>query len=108
MKVCLMTAPSGEEAHRLARLLLESKKVACVNLVPGVTSLYWWEGKIQEDAEVLLIAKTPDEQVESVIEWIRAHHPYQVAEVLALPVAQGNPPYMAWVDEVAGAVPPRS
>ena len=98
-KVCFITVPSPEEGKRLARLLLEEKAAACVNLVPQITSMYWWEGSIQEDSEVLLMVKTHQDRLSRLIELIQQHHPYKVAEVISLPIETGNPPYLAWMSE---------
>ncbi|MBS2034141.1 divalent-cation tolerance protein CutA [bacterium] len=96
-KVCLMTCPSPEVAQTLARQLLERRLVACVNLVPQVTSLYWWEGQIQQDSEVLLVAKTVAERVEELKSILPALHPYEVPELLVLSVEDGLPAYLGWV-----------
>ena len=96
-KVCFITVPSQDEGKRLARLLLEKKAAACVNLIPQVTSMYWWEGAIQEDAELLLMVKTHQDQLDELIELIRDNHPYKVAEVISLPIETGNPPYLEWL-----------
>jgi periplasmic divalent cation tolerance protein len=83
--------------------------VACVNLIPQVTSLYWWEGEIQEDSEVLLIAKTGQERLEQLGEVLPQLHPYSVPELLVLPVEGGLPGYLKWVDEsLTGLLPQQS
>jgi len=92
-----MTCPNPETAQHLARQLLEKRLVACVNLVPQITSMYWWEGKIQEDCEVLLIAKTLAERIEELKRVIPELHPYDVPELLVLPVEDGLPAYLSWV-----------
>ena len=96
-RVCFITAPNAEVAKDLSRRLLEAKACACVNLVAGVTSLYWWEGQIQEDGEILMVVKTNQANVGRIIELIKANHPYQVAEVISLPIEAGNPPYLDWI-----------
>lgn len=102
-RVCLMTCPSPETAQSLAKQLLEKRLVACVNLVPQVTSMYWWEGRIQEDSEVLLIAKTVAERVEELKALLPDLHPYDVPELVVLPVEDGLPAYLNWVKtEVRG------
>ena len=102
-RVCLMTCPNPETAQHLARQLLEKRLVACVNLVPQITSMYWWEGKIQDDCEVLLIAKTLAERIEELKRVIPELHPYDVPELLVLPVEDGLPAYLSWVKtEVQG------
>jgi periplasmic divalent cation tolerance protein len=101
LRVVLITAPDATEASRLAHLLVGERLAACVNVVPGVRSVYRWEGEVQEDAEVLLIAKTPEARLDALVARIDAAHPYDVPEVLALPVAGGSPTYRAWVAQAS-------
>jgi periplasmic divalent cation tolerance protein len=102
-RVCLMTCPNPETAQSLAKQLLEKRLVACVNLVPQVTSMYWWEGQIQQDSEVLLIAKTVAERVAELKALLPELHPYDVPELVVLPVEDGLPAYLNWVKtEVRG------
>lgn len=96
-KVCLMTCPNPETARSLAKQLLEKRLVACVNLVPQITSMYWWEDKIQEDSEVLLIAKTAAERIEQLKAVLPELHPYDVPELVVLSVEDGLPAYLNWV-----------
>jgi periplasmic divalent cation tolerance protein len=95
--VVLVTAPSAEKAAELARTLVEERLAACGNVVPGLRSIYRWEGKVQDDAEALLVLKTTRERFESLRERVLALHPYEVPEVLALPVEAGSAPYLAWL-----------
>lgn len=99
--VCLCTCPSDEVATRLAHALVDAEVAACVNVVPGVRSIYRWEGKVTEDAEVLLVIKTTRAAFPSLESALRAQHPYTVPELVALPLAGGSAPYLAWM---AGAV----
>ncbi|MGC3997381.1 MAG: divalent-cation tolerance protein CutA [Anaeromyxobacter sp.] len=99
--VVLVTAPDRERALGLARALVEERLAACGNVLPGLTSVYRWEGRVQEDAEALLLLKTTLARLPALEERVRALHPYQVPEVLALPVAGGSAAYLAWL---AGAV----
>lgn len=103
--VVLVTAPDAETGAQLARQLVEEGLAACVNLVPGVRSIYRWQGALQEDAEILLIAKTRAAQLDALTARVRALHPYELPEVIALPVAGGSAPYLDWV---LGAAEPRS
>ncbi|MBX3166170.1 MAG: divalent-cation tolerance protein CutA [Candidatus Eremiobacteraeota bacterium] len=96
-RVCLMTCPNPETAQSLAKQLLERRLVACVNLVPQVTSLYWWDGQIQEDSEILLIAKTVADRIEQLKMVLPELHPYDVPELVVLPVEEGLPAYLNWV-----------
>ncbi len=97
MRVVLSTCPV-DQATRLARALLEERLVACVNVVPRVESHYWWEGKISTDAEALLVMKTRPESVEPLVTRLRALHPYEVPEIIALDIVAGNAAYLEWIE----------
>jgi periplasmic divalent cation tolerance protein len=97
--VVLSTAPKKAEADKIARTLLREHLVACVNLVPGVQSRYWWKGKIQSDAEVLLIMKTTKGRFAALKRRLHELHSYTVPEVLALPVAAGGEAYLRWLSD---------
>ncbi|MEB3774088.1 MAG: divalent-cation tolerance protein CutA [Desulfurococcales archaeon] len=100
--VVLITTPRGE-AGRIAKHLVEKRLAACVNIVEGITSYYWWEGKVNEDREDLLIVKTLRDVVEDLIREVKKIHPYTVPEVIALPIVEGNKDYLEWVRrEVTG------
>jgi periplasmic divalent cation tolerance protein len=94
--VLLSTCPP-DAAEPLATKLVEGGLVACVNVVPGVASVYRWEGKLEKSEESLLIIKCSRERVEEVTEEVLKNHPYSVPEVLGLRVKGGNPAYMDWV-----------
>ena len=98
--VLLSTCPPGE-AERLAAFLVEKHHAACVNIVPGVTSVYRWEGKLQRDTEALLVIKVRADRIEHVTRALVEEHPYDVPEVIALPLRGGHEPYLAWVLENA-------
>lgn len=95
--VVLCTAPSEEVAERLARALLDARCVACVSLVPGVRSFYRWKGALEDAREVQLVIKTHRERFVDVERVIRATHPYEVPEIIALPVVAGGVDYLAWL-----------
>ncbi len=100
--IVLCTIPE-DAAETLARRLVEDRLAACVNVIRGLTSLYWWEGKIQRDRESLLILKTTEEAYPLLERRIRELHPYTVPEIVALPVVMGNEDYLRWVrEEVSG------
>jgi periplasmic divalent cation tolerance protein len=101
--VVLVTAPDLAAAARLAKSLVEEGLAACANVVPGVRSIYRWQGEIHDDAEVLLIAKTAASRLSALTARVVALHPYELPEVLALPVAGGSEPYLAWVRSAAEA-----
>ena len=102
--VVLTTVPDAQTAESLAEQLLDERLVACANVVPGVRSIYRWEGETKHDAEVLVLLKTTTASVPRLTERIAVLHPYDVPEVVALPVTAGLDAYVAWVgDEVGGA-----
>ncbi|MGQ9584443.1 MAG: divalent-cation tolerance protein CutA [Anaerolineae bacterium] len=96
-RLVVITCPSGEEAERIARTVVEERLAACVNVVPGVTSYYWWEGRVQQDAEWLLLAKTASARLEALTARVRELHSYEVPEVVALPIVGGSPGYLDWI-----------
>lgn len=93
----LVTVPDPGKAAELARALVEARLAACGNVVPGVRSIFRWEGKVQDEAEALLILKTTRGRIPELVARIRALHPYEVPEVLAIPVEEGNGAYLDWV-----------
>ena len=97
VRVVLVTAPDDETSLRIARALVEERLAACVNIVRTVRSVYRWEGEIQEDSEVLLMAKTRADRFEALASRVKALHPYELPEVLALPVTAGSDAYLEWV-----------
>jgi periplasmic divalent cation tolerance protein len=97
--VILITTPGTEVANRLARILTDSKKAACVNILPDLKSLYWWQGKLNYENEVLLLVKTRAELFDEVAALVKSVHPYQVPEIIALPIVAGNPEYLKWISE---------
>jgi periplasmic divalent cation tolerance protein len=99
VEVVLVTAPDAAVGQRLARALVEERLAACVNVVPGVHSVYRFEGKIHEDPEVLLVVKTRTERAAPLEARVRELHPYDMPEVLRVPLAGGSPPYLEWVRE---------
>jgi len=97
-----MTAPDAETAQRIGRALVDERLIACANVLPGVTSIYRWQGAVHADAEVLVVMKTRGALVSRLMERAAELHPYEVPELLALPVADGLPAYCRWVmDETA-------
>jgi periplasmic divalent cation tolerance protein len=97
--VVLVTAPSEDAAAWLARTLVEERLAACGNVIPGLRSLYRWEGQVQDEPEVLLVLKTTRGHLDALRERVVALHPYKVPEVLALRVEAGSAAYLAWVAE---------
>jgi periplasmic divalent cation tolerance protein len=103
--VVLSTAPDPETADRLARALVEARLAACVTRVPGVVSLFRWQGELEQTEEVLLLLKTHAARAPALTRMLSELHPYEVPEILVLPVAAGLGAYLDWVreaTEVAG------
>ena len=96
--IVLITASNEEEAHKIAELLVNEKKAACVNILPGVDSLFWWEGKIESARESLLLVKTKASLFPEVVELVKRTHSYEVPEIIALPIIAGSEDYLKWLD----------
>lgn len=95
--VTLCTVPDRESGEHIARALVEEHLAACVNLVPGATSFYRWEGKVEEASETLLIIKTVASRFEAVKARIKELHSYDVPEIIALPMTAGSSEYLKWI-----------
>ncbi|XP_016949105.1 protein CutA homolog [Drosophila biarmipes] len=102
--VAFVTTPDRESARKLARSIIDQKLAACVNIVPHIESIYLWEGKVTEDNEYLMVVKTRTSRIDELSKFVRENHPYSVAEVISLPIQNGNPPYLDWI---AQSVPER-
>ena len=96
--VVFFTASGDVEAHKIAGLLVNGKKAACVNIVPRVDSLFWWEGKLDAAQESLLIVKTKASLFPEIVELVRGAHSYEVPEIIALPIIAGSEDYLKWLD----------
>ena len=95
--VLFITTANPEEAQRISRALLNQKKAACVNIVPKVSSLFWWQDKLDSAQESLLIVKTKTSLLNEVITLVREIHSYDVPEIIALPIVGGNQDYLDWI-----------
>ncbi|WFV27583.1 divalent cation tolerance protein CutA [Escherichia marmotae] len=96
--VVLCTAPDEATAQDLAAKALAEKLAACAILLPGATSLYYWEGKLEQEYEVQMILKTDKAHQQALLECLKAHHPYQTPELLVLPVTHGDTDYLSWLN----------
>jgi periplasmic divalent cation tolerance protein len=95
--IVLVTAPDLKTARKLARAALDARLAACANLIPKLESHYWWQGKIETSAEVLLLFKTTARRLAALEKLIVARHPYDTPEFIALPVTGANARYLAWL-----------
>jgi periplasmic divalent cation tolerance protein len=105
--VVLITTPSRAESREIADGLLKGRLAACVNILPGIASRYWWKGKIEAAREQLLIVKTARRKLPALIRRVKALHSYKVPEIVALPVSAGNPDYLRWISDSLRGGPPR-
>lgn len=90
---------SSDEAVSVAEKLLENRLVACVNIHPGVTSLYRWEGAIQRESEVVLVAKTAQPRLQAAMEMVKRLHSYELPCIIAYPIGGGYPSYLKWIED---------
>jgi periplasmic divalent cation tolerance protein len=97
--VALSTVATASDAERIARALVERGLAACVNVVPGVVSIYRWQGAVHKEQELLLVIKTRAEALEPLRAALVSLHPYEVPELVAWPIATGHEPYLRWIDE---------
>jgi periplasmic divalent cation tolerance protein len=97
--IVLVTTPNIEEAQKISRAILGSRKAACVNIIRGVNSTYWWLDKIESAEESMLVIKTEVRLLNAVIELVKKNHSYTTPEIIALPIIGGNPDYLKWIDD---------
>jgi len=98
--VVLVTAPDEERAAKMAETLVEERFAACINIVRDIRSIYSWEGKIEDEREVLMVIKTKKGLFEPLKKRIQEMHPYSVPEIIALPILMGSPDYLRWLGDV--------
>jgi periplasmic divalent cation tolerance protein len=103
--VVLLTAPSGEEAARLAEMLVGARLAACVQILPEMESVYWWEGAVRREPEHLLLVKTTAGRFSTLEREVRALHSYETPEIIALPVSEASAPYLAWLASCVAPTP---
>ena len=95
--VILVTAKDRKEAEQIARGLLKAKLIACANIIDGIQSLFWWQGKIDSSKEVLLVLKTKKDLFKKVLAKVKSLHSYQTPEIIALPLLAGSEDYLNWI-----------
>lgn len=105
MLIVLTTTPNSEEAESLARKIVETKLAACVQVLPQMKSFYFWDGKIQTDAEHLLLIKTLDEKFNELEKFIQANHSYEVPEIVALAAERVSESYLNWMTDFLSEQP---
>ena len=93
-----MTAPDQDVARRIGQALLEQRLAACVNILPAVQSLYWWEGQIQHASEIVVLAKTAASHFESLKACVLGLHPYEIPCIVALAIDHGHDPFLRWIE----------
>ena len=104
----LSTVGDAEAAEEIARDVVGKGLAACVNIIPEIRSIYSWKGRIESDAERLLLIKTTSERFEALRATIVERHPYEVPEVIALPIERGHAPYLEWLDTVCAQAGPEA
>lgn len=94
-----VTSPSMAEAESLARLAVESRLAACANIIPGMKSLYWWQGRLESAEETVLLLKTTEALAPALTDALTRAHSYEVPCVVSLPIAAGNPDFLRWIED---------
>jgi periplasmic divalent cation tolerance protein len=102
--VVFITAPSGEEATRLAEMLVGAHLAACVQILPEMESVYRWQGKIERQSEILLLVKTSRAKFEDLEREVRALHSYDTPEIVAIPIISGSAPYLEWLSQATDLI----
>lgn len=97
--VVFVTVKDPDEAQKISQGLLEQKLIACANILSGVKSLFWWEGKVDQADEALLVMKTQKKLFSGVVKAVKSLHSYSVPEIIALPIVAGSEDYLKWVSE---------
>jgi periplasmic divalent cation tolerance protein len=94
-----ITTKDRDQAYRIGRTLVEERIVACVNVIDGMQSIYWWQGKICEGSEAVLIAKTRESHFDRLVERVKELHTYSVPCIVSFPIENGNPDYLKWLED---------
>ncbi|WP_028578265.1 divalent-cation tolerance protein CutA [Desulfomicrobium escambiense] len=98
-----MTAPDLETARRIGRTLVERRLAACVNILPSIESMYWWDGSVQSEVETAFVVKTKGDLYERLQACVLGMHPYELPCIVALDIDRGHAPFLRWIDEQTGA-----
>lgn len=98
--VVFITASSEDEAVKIAKTLVEEKLAGCVNIIRNVRSIYFWQGKVEDDQEVLMIVKTRSDLFEELEKRVKSLHSYTVPEIIGIKIKKGSENYLSWLDEV--------
>jgi periplasmic divalent cation tolerance protein len=97
-QIILCTCPDKDSAEQLAHLLVNEHLCACVNILPGISSIYWWQGQVNSAQEYLLLIKAHKDHYQAIETSIKAHHPYELPEIIAVSIENGLPEYLHWID----------
>jgi len=97
--VVYSTLPSIESAEKISKSIIENKLAACINIITGVKSIYYWENDVLQDNEVLLIIKTKEDLYNQLEDFLKTIHPYELPEIIALPIVRGYNKYLEWINE---------
>jgi periplasmic divalent cation tolerance protein len=100
--IVFITASGEDEAAKISRALVEARLAGCVNIIKNIRSIYSWEGKIEDEAEVLMIAKTQKHLFDPLMKKVKALHSYKVPEIIAMPIVDGSENYLKWLRQVTG------
>jgi periplasmic divalent cation tolerance protein len=100
--IVFITIDNPANAQKLADKILTARKAACVNIIPKVSSQYWWQDKIEKSDEVMLVVKTRAALLHELVVLVKQNHPYTVPEIIALPIIGGNPDYLVWLEKKTG------
>lgn len=100
--IVFITASDEDEAAKIAKALVEAKLAGCVNIIRDIRSIYSWQGKIEDEKEVLMVAKTQKTLFDSLMKKVKESHSYTVPEIIAIPIVEGSEDYLRWLKEVTG------
>ncbi len=97
-QIIFCTCPDKDTAEKMARLLVTDNKAACVNILPGITSIYAWKGQVESAQEHLLLIKAHKDHYQAIEQTLHDHHPYELPEIIAVSIDRGLPEYLHWID----------